>query len=249
MKIIGQLFYPLFWGIGIAKLAVTAVSNRIFLETYVFYHSVRQTDKWREIETIEKAISALERKDCDEAKKTHLPAILKQGRQFVQNDVTAEMVLEALKTHRFSMRHIWSGPENNQTLIQYISDYITPPESPLRLKPPPRDLSGLQPRRLDFSPKLIILSDSIVDEIRRLLVGPDPLNHTTHPLLYFHTVRCKPALQDATHRQKLEGYVERAANLCEYVEDFAKTHAIDQKQLEDHIRDKKWKEFVALCLP
>lgn len=80
-------------------------------------------------------------------------------------------------------------------------------------------------------------------------MGSEPLNHTTHPLLYFHTVRCKPALQNETHRQKLEGYVERAENLGEYVEVFAKTYAIDQKQLEAHIRDKKWKEFVSLCLP
>lgn len=166
MKIIGQLFYPLFWGVGIAKLAVSAVANRIFLETYVFYHSFRQTDKWREIETIEKAISALEGNNYDKAKREHLPAILKQSCQFVENDVTAEMVLEALKTHRFSMRHMWSGPENNQTLIQYISDYIYPPDSPFRPKTASHTTSGLQPRRLDFSPKLIILSDSIVDEIQ-----------------------------------------------------------------------------------
>ncbi len=252
MKIIGKALTPLFWGFRITKLAVTAVANRIFLETYTFYHSLRRDEIYREIENLDKAIAALESGDIERAKNTVLPELIKHGRKFLQGGVTEQMVLEALKTHRFSISHMWKGVQNNETLIQYISDYITPADSPLRPQPPPRTFHST-PTRLVFAPELIILPDTMVEEIKRQLQGSDLIISAAHPLQFFHTVRCQPALHqflsNKTFLPKLVGYVDRAQNLNEYVEAFAERYHIDQNQLEAHIREKKWKEFVTLCLP
>ncbi len=134
MQMIRQALYPISAALNLAKIVGFAVVNRVALEFFVVFHSIRQTDMSTEIENLTNAIAALEKgKDASPYLGPFLKELTHGSSLIGTAPANKKKLLAALKAHRLTFTLLSRGVTANTKLCGGINAFI-PHDSPHRVK-------------------------------------------------------------------------------------------------------------------